>query len=245
MGSSRSPRVSARRGDTAMDHRHAPSAFPNRANSARRARDLAVEKRLSHDVAPVKISRQLDCRGSPPDGFFTKTAPDASADAPRPPRCTGLVGGHRDHVVYHHAMEDGAPPPSFAPRPRPRGFSIVARSAQLLLRAVDRAICNRMFNRASELAPVWHGYRVAISAARGGEAILIPLTRAYFTPEEYGAKIGGCKIGAGSWRWARSCITCRGQGGRHELPGAVRLRVDGVVQVGARHAHALQGARGE
>ena len=56
-----SPRVSARRGDTAMDHRHTLSTFPNRANPARRARDLTVEKRLSHDVAPVKISRQPDC----------------------------------------------------------------------------------------------------------------------------------------------------------------------------------------
>ena len=51
----------ARRGDTAMDHRHTLSTFPNRANPARRARDLTVEKRLSHDVAPVKISRQPDC----------------------------------------------------------------------------------------------------------------------------------------------------------------------------------------
>ena len=54
-----------------------------------------------------------------------------------------------------------------------------------LLTTVDKAIRNRAFNKASELAPVWHGYRTALYPHLVEEEnIMIPLIRAYFTPEE-------------------------------------------------------------
>lgn len=94
--------------------------------------------------------------------------------------------------MYHHAMEDAVLHPFVRSRVSyPADFRASHDQLNFLLRAVDRAICNRTFNRASELAPVWHGYRTSLYPLLAEEeAILIPLTRAYFTPEEYGAKIG-------------------------------------------------------
>ena len=100
--------------------------------------------------------------------------------------------GHRDHVVNHHAMEDRTLHPYVRSRVHvPVEFQASHDQLACMVRTVNRAICNRHFTRASELVLVWHGYRTSLYPLLAEEeAILIPLTRAYFTPEEYGAKIG-------------------------------------------------------
>ena len=55
----------------------------------------------------------------------------------------------------------------------------------ILLNIVDKTICNRNFTKASEIAPAWHGYRTALYPHLiEEENIMVPLLRAYFTPEE-------------------------------------------------------------
>ena len=100
--------------------------------------------------------------------------------------------GHRDHVVNHHAMEDRTLHPYVRSRVHvPVEFQASHDQLACMVRTVNRAICNRHFTRASELVLVWHGYRTSLYPLLAEEeAILIPLTRAYFTPEEYGIKIG-------------------------------------------------------
>jgi len=59
-----------------------------------------------------------------------------------------------------------------------------------LLHTLDTAICNRVWKKASEIAPLWHGYRTALYPHLVEEEnIVIPLMRAYFEPAEVQAKI--------------------------------------------------------
>lgn len=94
--------------------------------------------------------------------------------------------GHYEHVAHHHKTEDEVLHPMVRTRVAVMAeFETSHEELNNLLVVVDKAIRNRNFQTAAELAPVWHGYRTALYPHLVEEEhIMVPLIRAYFTPEE-------------------------------------------------------------
>jgi len=100
-------------------------------------------------------------------------------------------GGHYQHILHHHKIEDEV----FFPLIRTRvavmsEFETTHEELEGLLHIVDKSIRNRQFQTAAELAPCWHGYRTALYPQLvEEEKIMIPLKRAYFTPADMQQKL--------------------------------------------------------
>lgn len=94
--------------------------------------------------------------------------------------------GHYEHVLHNNKTEDEMLHPMIRTRVAVVSeFETHYEELNHLLITVDKAICNNDFKSASEITPVWHGYRTALYPHLiEEEMIMIPLLRAYFTPEE-------------------------------------------------------------
>ena len=188
-------RVARIRRDGRLAH---PRDTPNPPARPARSPRSAPRRGLSHDSRQISRQRaNWQARSSNTSKIPATDATDSPQTLTTSPYTTHAHTqdwwvGHRDHVVNHHAMEDRTLHPYVRSRVHvPVEFQASHDQLACMVRTVNRAICNRHFTRASELVLVWHGYRTSLYPLLAEEeAILIPLTRAYFTPEEYGAKIG-------------------------------------------------------
>ena len=188
-------RVARIRRDGRLAH---PRDTPNPPARPARSPRSAPRRGLSHDSRQISRQRaNWQARSSNTSKIPATDATDSPQTLTTSPYTTHAHTqdwwmGHRDHVVNHHAMEDRTLHPYVRSRVHvPVEFQASHDQLACMVRTVNRAICNRHFTRASELVLVWHGYRTSLYPLLAEEeAILIPLTRAYFTPEEYGTKIG-------------------------------------------------------
>lgn len=94
--------------------------------------------------------------------------------------------GHYEHVKSNNRVEDELLHPWIRERVVVAAeFETHYEDLNELLVTVHKAITNFNYSSASEIAGVWHGYRTALYPHLvEEESIMVPLLRAYFTPEE-------------------------------------------------------------